>query len=82
MQWLTNCLISGRIKKLIKYNCIVIITTHDFELCEINDKKINNYHFEEQYIKNKITFDYKIKDGMCTKTNAKYLMKEIGILDK
>lgn len=70
------------IKKLSKYNCIVIITTHDFELCEIENKKIYNYHFEEQYIKDKITFDYKIKEGMCTKTNAKYLMEQIGILTK
>lgn len=70
------------IKKLSKHNCIVIITTHDFELCEIDSKKIYNYHFEEQYIKDKITFDYKIKEGMCTKTNAKYLMEQIGILNK
>ena len=70
------------IKKLSKLNCIVLITTHDFELCEIDNKKVYNYHFEEQYNENKISFDYKIKDGMCTKTNAKYLMKQIGIIDK
>lgn len=70
------------IKKLSKLNCIVLITTHDFELCEIENKKINNYHFEEQYIENKITFDYKIKNGRCKTTNAKYLMSLIGIIDK
>ena len=70
------------IKKLSKLNCIVLITTHDFELCEIENKKINNYHFEEQYIENKITFDYKIKNGRCKTTNAKYLMGLIGIIDK
>jgi len=50
-------------------------------LCEINHKKIHNYHFEETYQKNKIFFDYKIKKGQCKTTNAKYLMKEIGIID-
>lgn len=70
------------IKKLSKLNSIVLITTHDFELCEISNRKINNYHFEEQYNEDKISFDYKIKDGMCTKTNAKYLMELIGIIDK
>lgn len=70
------------IKKLSKLNCIVLITTHDFELCEIDNKKINNYHFEEQYIENKITFDYKIKNGRCKTTNAKYLMSLIGIIEK
>lgn len=69
------------IKKLSKLDCIVLITTHDFELCETDNKKINNYHFEEQYNEDKISFDYKIKNGMCTKTNAKYLMKYIGIID-
>lgn len=69
------------LKKLSKLPCIVFLTTHDFELCEINDKKIHNYHFEETYHKNKISFDYKIKNGQCKTTNAKYLMKEIGIID-
>lgn len=69
------------LKKLSKLPCIVFLTTHDFELCEISDKKIHNYHFEETYQKNKISFDYKIKNGQCKTTNAKYLMKEIGILN-
>ncbi len=68
------------IKKLSKLNCLVLITTHDFELCEINNKKIYNYHFNEEYQGDRITFDYKIKKGMCKTTNAKYLMKEIGII--
>lgn len=69
------------LKKLSKLPCIVFLTTHDFELCEIDNKKIHNYHFEETYTKNKISFDYKIKNGQCTTTNARYLMKEIGIID-
>lgn len=68
------------IKKLSNLNCLVLITTHDFELCEINNKKIFNYHFNEEYQGDKITFDYKIKKGMCHTTNAKYLMKKIGII--
>lgn len=68
------------IKKLSKLNCLVLITTHDFELCEINNKKIYNYHFNEEYQGDRITFDYKIKKGMCKTTNAKYLMKKIGII--
>ena len=41
------------LKKLASLNCIVFLTTHDFELCEIKEKKINNYHFEEFYKENK-----------------------------
>lgn len=69
------------LKKLSKINCIVFLTTHDFELCDIKDKKINNYHFSEDYIKNKIHFDYTIKKGKCKTTNAKYLMKQMNIID-
>lgn len=68
------------LKQLSKLNCIVFLTTHDFELCEISNKEIKNYHFSEQYENNKIIFDYKIKEGKCQTTNAKYLMKEMGII--
>lgn len=59
-----------------------LISTHDFELCELEDDKKNrivNYHFSETYLENKILFDYKIKAGPSDTTNAKYLMKMIGI---
>lgn len=69
------------LKKLASLNCIVFLTTHDFELCEIKEKKINNYHFEEFYKENKIYFDYKIKQGKCNTTNAKYLMRKMKIID-
>lgn len=69
------------LRKFSELNCIVFLTTHDFELCEINNKKINNYHFKETYEKDKIHFDYKIKIGECKTTNAKYLMKQMNIID-
>lgn len=56
-----------------------MITTHDFELCET--KNILNYHFDEEYLENKITFDYKLKPGKCQKTNAIYLLKLAGVLE-
>lgn len=69
------------LRKLANLNCIVFLTTHDFELCEVNNKKIHNYHFKETYKEDKISFDYKIKEGECSTTNAKYLMKQMGIID-
>lgn len=70
------------LKQLSNLNCIVFLTTHDFELCEIENKKIRNYHFSETYEDKKIKFDYKIKTGQCKTTNAKYLMKEMGIISE
>ena len=68
------------LKQLSKLNCIVFLTTHDFELCEVNQKEIKNYHFSENYKNKKINFDYKIKEGKCNTTNAQYLMKQMGII--
>lgn len=56
------------------------ITTHDLELCTLDKHdRIVNYNFSEQYRNNKIYFDYKIREGKSTSTNAKYLMKLVGI---
>lgn len=56
------------------------ITTHDLELCELeNYSRIVNYHFSEHYKDDKIYFDYKLKNGKSTTTNAKFLMKIVGI---
>lgn len=68
------------LKQFAKLNTMIFLTTHDFELCELKNKKCVNYHFKERYEKDKISFDYKIRDGRCKTTNAKYLMKEMGIL--
>ncbi len=70
------------LKNLNRKWIIGLISTHDFELCELeqeNRMKIKNYHFTEKYAGNEIKFDYKLKPGRSTTTNAKYLMKMVGI---
>lgn len=67
------------IDKLNSYNAYFIISTHDFELCDANN--ILNYHFNEEYNDDKISFDYKIKEGKCTSKNALYLLKMTGIIE-
>lgn len=66
-------------KMLDKPNSIVLMTTHDFELCDIKGENITNYHFSEYYENDKIKFSYKLEKGKCTTTNAMYLMKLVGI---
>lgn len=63
---------------------IVMVSTHDFELCELEmrtekRRKVYNYHFEEYYKDNRIGFDYKLKKGRCRTTNAQFLLKMVGI---
>ena len=68
------------IKRLNTKKTITMLTTHDFELCE--EKDITNYHVKEAYEQDKIIFDYKIRNGKCTSTNARYLMTKLGIIEK
>jgi DNA mismatch repair ATPase MutS len=69
------------LSKLNEIGALGIITTHDLELCEIANRhpRIKNYSFSEEYRNNQIYFDYKIKPEKSTTTNAKYLMKMVGI---
>lgn len=68
------------IKNLSRDGVIGALTTHDLELCALTDgTRIENYNFEEYYKSNKIYFDYKLRKGKSNTTNAKYLMKIVGI---
>lgn len=70
------------VKQLSLSNIFTLITTHDFELCELeNEVSCTNYHFEEYYQDDKIKFDYRIKDGRSKTTNAQYLLKMVGIIE-
>ena len=66
------------IKRLTNGLSITLVTTHDFDLCSM--EKISNAHFQEYYEGDKIKFDFKVREGRCTTTNAKYLLKMAGIL--
>ena len=68
------------IERLNTNKTITLLTTHDFELCE--EKNIENYHVKESYEKDRIIFDYKIRKGKCTSTNARFLMNKLGIIQK
>ena len=62
---------------------ITFVTTHDFELCDLtsnNNTPVTNAHFEEYYEGDEIRFDFKLREGRCHTTNAKYLLKMAGIM--
>ena len=61
---------------------IGLMSTHDYELCEISDSEdvqLKNYHFSEYYDEDGIHFDYKLAPGVSHSANARYLMRLIGI---
>lgn len=70
------------IKKLSDDYSMTIVSTHDFELCDLKNhkgEKADNYHFEEYYEDDQLKFDYKKKDGRCTTTNAMAILHMAGL---
>ena len=74
----------GLIRKLVSANACGIIATHDLtvsKLSEENNGYISNKCFESEIINDELVFDYKLKDGVCTKLSASFLMKKMGVID-
>ena len=69
------------IKRLSELNGTGAVTTHDLELVNLSDEisKITNYHFREEIVNDKMSFDYKIHDGPCPTTNALKIMELAGL---
>ena len=71
------------IRRLTNDWSITLVTTHDSELCDLtsrNNIPVTNAHFEEYYVDDEIKFDFKLREGRCHTTNAKYLLKMAGII--
>lgn len=71
------------LSRLDSLGVIGLITTHDLQLCDLADEhpRIRNYSFSEQYREDSISFDYKLRAGKSTTTNARFLMKMVGIIE-
>ena len=72
------------VEKMINYQMIGLIATHDLSLCELADKhpsKIANKSFEVEFENDDLIFDYKLRDQVCQNMNASFLLKKMGIVD-
>ena len=70
------------VEKISKSKSTGIIATHDLSLCDVAKEieKVENYYFDA-YIKNdELSFDYKLKQGVCKNMNASFLLKRMGIV--
>ena len=69
----------GVVRALVKRGAIGLISTHDLALTEIAGEPIRNVHFEDEFREGKITFDYKLREGVVSKSNGLELMRSIGL---
>jgi MutS domain V len=66
----------GLIRGLLGRKAIGLVSTHDLALADIGGY---NVHFQEEFIGGKMHFDYKLQEGLVTKTNGLALMRSIGL---
>lgn len=72
----------GLLKTLVQRGAIGLVTTHDLALTAIADilgNKVHNVHFQDHLEGGKISFDYKLREGVVTKSNGLELMRSIGL---
>lgn len=72
------------VEKMINYNMMGLIATHDLSLCELANKHPNNIankSFEVEFENDELVFDYKLQNRVCQNMNASFLLKKMGIVD-
>ena len=71
----------GVLRSLLERGAIGLITTHDLALTAIADGLTGalNVHFEDWFEDNSIMFDYRMKPGPVTRSNALALMRSVGL---
>ena len=73
---------AGIARALVESGAVGLITTHDLALAKLEQdlgSGVRNVHFEDQITSGEIHFDYKLKPGVVTRSNALALMRIIGL---
>jgi hypothetical protein len=73
----------GIVRALLERGAIGVVTTHDLALTAIgataSDNRVRNAHFQDHVEDGHMRFDYILRDGVVTKSNALELMRSIGL---
>jgi hypothetical protein len=69
-------------KALVERGALGLMTTHDLALAKIVDEiqpPGANFHFEDQILNGKMSFDFHLRPGVVQKSNALELMRSVGL---
>jgi DNA mismatch repair ATPase MutS len=72
----------GVVRALLASGAIGLISTHDLALTHIggeHDSRLHNVHLQDEIEDGKMKFDFKLQDGVVTKSNGIELMRLIGL---
>ncbi|MCU0670968.1 MAG: DNA mismatch repair protein MutS [Myxococcota bacterium] len=70
------------IRTLERRGAIGLVTTHDLALARIAEElapRAANVHFEDQIVDGRMSFDYRMRPGVVTRSNALELMRAVGL---
>jgi hypothetical protein len=70
------------VRGLVERGAIGLVSTHDLALAEIVptlDGRAANVHFEDHLEDGQIRFDYRLREGVVTRSNALELMRAVGL---
>ncbi len=73
---------TGVLRSLLDRGAIGLITTHDLALTKVADDltpRAANVHFEDTFEGGEIRFDYRMRSGPVTRSNAIALMRAVGL---
>jgi hypothetical protein len=73
---------AGVLRTLLDRGAIGLITTHDLAVTDVADTlapRATNVHFDDRFEGGEIHFDYKVKPGPVTHSNAVALMRAVGL---
>ncbi len=70
------------LNSLVARGAVGLTTTHDLALTAIADQpggRVVNVHFDDQLVAGELVFDYRMKPGAVTHSNALALMRAVGL---
>ena len=69
------------VRGLVDRGAIGLVTTHDLALARIAETMDGaiNVHFEDHLENGEIRFDYRLRPGVVTRSNALELMRAVGL---
>ena len=70
------------VRGLVDRGAIGLVTTHDLAIAQVADAlggRAANVHFEDQLLDGRMTFDYRVRPGVVTRSNALELMRAVGL---
>jgi DNA mismatch repair ATPase MutS len=63
---------------LFDHNAVAVVATHDLELAGKLEFGFKSYHFTDKVDQGGLSFDYKLKDGITSTSNAIRLLEYLG----